>query len=298
VRVLDNFSTGNLGNLALARHQIELVNGDITDLKKVREASQGVELVFHHAALPSVPRSLNDPLSTHAVCATGTLNVLLAAYEARVRRVIYGASAAAYGDGSPAPRREDEALRPNSPYAAATLAGEYYCSAFAYNHGLETVRLRYFNVFGPRQPAGSPFAGVVPLFVEAMLSGQRPVIHGDGRQARDFTYVDDVVQANLLAIQPEQISGRVYNVGCGRATTLLDLVDRLNEILDTSIRPIHTLPRPGDIRHSQADLAKAQAHLGYCPCTDLEQSLRRCVDYHALSRRGPKRVGQPVCRVH
>ncbi len=290
VRVLDDFSTGNLANLDRVRSNIELVKGDVADLDTVRAAAKDVELVFHEATLASVHRSIVDPLSTHQICASGTLHVLLAAREQRVRRVIYGASASAYGDGTLLPRRENEPLLPISPYAVAKLAGEHYCAAFSYAYGLETVRLRYFNVFGPRQFSGSPYATVVPLFLEAMIAGRRPVIHGDGAQSRDFTYVDDVVQANLLAAEAPRASGKVYNVASGRRTTLLELVDRINLILGTDTRPIHTAPRVGDIRHSSADISRAQAELGYCPCTDLGHCLPSCIEYYAAKRKGPKHL--------
>jgi UDP-glucose 4-epimerase len=299
VRVLDNFSTGNLANLARARSKIDIVKGDVTDLDSVRAASKDVELVFHQATVPSVQRSIIDPLTTHQVCANGTLHVLLAARERRVRRVVYGASASAYGDGAAVSRRESEPLQPLSPYAVAKLAGEHYCAAFSYAYGLETVRLRYFNVFGPRQFSGSPYATVIPVFLEAMLAGRRPVIHGDGLQSRDFTYVDDVVQSNLLAADAPRASGKVYNIASGRRTTLLELVDRINLILGTEIKPIYTAPRVGDIRHSCADISRAQADLGYCPCTDLAQCLRACVDFYAAKRKGPKhlRGKQPIIAI-
>jgi UDP-glucose 4-epimerase len=290
VRVLDDFSTGNLANLDRARSSIEVVKGDIADLDSVRAAAKDVELIFHQATLSSVHRSVVDPLTTHQVCANGTLHVLLAAREQRVRRVIYGASASAYGDGAALPRRESEPLQPISPSAVAKLAGEHYCAAFSYAYGLETVRLRYFNVFGPRQFTGSPYATVIPLFLEALLAGRRPVIHGDGAQSRDFTYVDDVVQANLLAADAPRASGKVYNIASGRRTTLLELLDRINVILGTEIKPIHTAPRVGDIRHSFADISRAQADLGYCPCTDLGQCLRSCIEYYAAKRKGPKHL--------
>ena len=290
VRLLDDLSTGTLANLDGTRSKVEVVKGDVADLDVVRAAAKDVELIFHEATMSSVPRSIVDPLLTHQVCANGTLHVLLAAREQRVRRVIYGASASAYGDGPALPRRETEPLQPISPYAVAKLAGEHYCAAFSYAYGLETVRLRYFNAFGPRQFSGSPYSTVVPLFLEAMLAGRRPVIHGDGAQSRDFTSVDDVVQANLLAAEAPRASGKVYNVASGRRTTLLELVDRINAILGTDIKPIHTAPRAGDIRHSFADISRAQADLGYCPCTDLGQCLRACIEFYAAKRKGPKHL--------
>jgi UDP-glucose 4-epimerase len=282
VRVLDNCSTGTWDNLAQVRDQVKMIPGDITDLEVVRAATRGVELVFHQAALASVPRSIADPLATHQACATGTLHVLMAAREAQVRRVIYAASSSAYGDLATPLKRESDPTRPLSPYGVAKLVGEHYCAAFAHVYGLETVRLRYFNVFGPRQPPGSPYSAVIPLFIEAMLAGRSPLIHGDGLQSRDFTFVKDVVQANLLAANAARVSGKVYNVACGGRTTLLELVALINECLGTSLQPIHDTPRPGDVRHSQADISQAQADLGFCPCTDLRQGLRQCVDYYAV----------------
>jgi len=293
VRVLDNFSTGSPGNLATSRNHVELITGDVTDLAVVRAAIEDVEVVFHQAALGSVQGSVADPITTHQACADGTLNLLLAAREARVRRVIYAGCASAYGDNA-IPSPEGSVLRPLSPYAVAKVAGEHYCAAFSYVYGLETVRLRYFTVFGPRQRFGTPNASVIPNLVEALLAGRRPVIYGDGLQSRDFTYVDDVVQANLLAAEAPRVSGHVYNIASGRRTTLLELVERINGILGTEIRPIHTSPRPGDIRHSQANISRAEADLGFCPCTDLDQGLRSCVDYFAGQRKGPKFLRKAV----
>jgi UDP-glucose 4-epimerase len=295
VRVLDNFSTGDLTNLAAVQDRIELITGDLCDLDVIMDAMQEVEVVFHHAALPSVHRSVIEPLATHHACASGTLHVLLAAREAHVRRVIYGGSCSAYGDTPPAPRGEHESVHPTSPLAVAKLTGEMYCGAFTAVYGLDTVRLRYFNVFGPRQICGDTYSAVVPLFVEALVAGKRPVIFGDGKQSRDFTYVDDVVQANLLAADAPRVSGRVYNIACGRSITLIDLVERINLLLGTEIRPIHTPSRPGDVRHSHADISRAQADLGYCPCTDLDHGLRRCIDYYRAQRRGPKHLRKTVC---
>jgi UDP-glucose 4-epimerase len=295
VRVLDNFSTGDRANLASVQDKIELLTGDLLDLDIVQDAMNDVEVVFHHAALPSVHRSVVDPLATHQACANGTLHVLLAAREARVRRVIYGGSCSAYGDTHAVPHGEHGALHPVSPLAVAKLTGEMYCGAFTAVYGLDTVRLRYFNVFGPRQPCGHPYSAVIPHFLEAMVAGKRPVIHGDGKQSRDFTYVDDVVQANLLAADAPRVSGRVYNIGCGRSITLLDLIERINTLLHTEVRPIHTPSRPGDVRHSHADISRAQADLGFCPCTDLDHGLRRCIEFYNAQRRGPKHLRKTVC---
>jgi UDP-glucose 4-epimerase len=279
VRVLDNFSTGHRDNLAPVRDRIELLEGDVTDPAAVRSAARGVEIVFHQAALASVPRSVADPLATHAACATGTLNVLVAARDARARRVVYAASSSAYGDSVRLPKHEDDPTRPLSPYAVAKLAGEQYCAAFTGVYGLETVRLRYFNIFGPRQSPDSAYAAVIPLFIEALTSGRSPRIHGDGEQSRDFTYVADAVQANLKAAVAPGVAGKVFNVACGRRSTLNQLVAHLNALLGTDIPATHSEPRPGDVRHSQADIARARAELDYRPTTDLVTGLQHCLDW-------------------
>jgi UDP-glucose 4-epimerase len=281
VRVLDNFSTGDPANLAAIRDEVEVIDGDVIDPAAVAAATRGAELVFHQAALASVPRSVADPVATHRACADGTLNVLLAARDAGVRRVVYAASSSAYGNSARLPKRESDPTAPLSPYAVAKLAGEHYCAAFHGVYGLETVRLRYFNVFGPRQAPDSPYAAVIPRFLRALLAGRRPHVHGDGRQSRDFTFVDDVVQANLLAAEAPGVGGRVYNVACGRRTSLLELVATMNALLGTDIAPVHGEPRPGDVRDSQADIGRAMADLGYRPRTDIDEGVRRCIAYYA-----------------
>jgi UDP-glucose 4-epimerase len=294
VRVLDDFSTGDPANLASVRSRIELVEGDVGNLEMVREAMRDVEVVFHQAALPSVPRSVADPVSTHHACATGTLNVLLAAREAEVRRVVYAASSSAYGNTERLPKRESDPTNPLSPYAVAKLAGEQYCQAFTHVYGLETVRLRYFNVYGPRQSPDSPYAAVIPLFLRALLAGRSPHIHGDGQQSRDFTFVADAVRANLLAAEaPANVSGKVYNVACGRRTTLLDLVARINGLLGSAVEPTHGPARPGDVRHSQADIAAARADLGYQPRVHVEQGIRLCLE-HLRPDQALHRVAGPL----
>jgi UDP-glucose 4-epimerase len=279
VRVLDNFSTGDPANLTNLREAIEVVEGDLTDLETVRRSVRGVEVIFHQGALASVPRSVADPLATHAACANGTLHVLQAAREAGVRRVIYAASSSAYGASTKLPKSEADPTLPLSPYATAKLAGEHYCAAFSEVYGLETVRLRYFNVFGPRQSPDSAYAAVIPLFLQTMLAGRSPTIHGDGQQSRDFTFVEDVIQANLLAADVPGVSGRVYNIACGNRTSLVELVEKINDLLGMRILPSYRDPRPGDVRHSQADISRAIAELGYRPRNDIDRGLRRCLEH-------------------
>lgn len=285
VRVLDNFSTGSPANLAAVRDDVEIIDGDITDPETVRSAMRDVSVVYHQAALASVPRSVADPVATHRACADGTLNVLLAARDEGVRRVVYAASSSAYGNSERLPKRESDPTNPLSPYAVAKLTGEHYCAAFSNVYGLETVRLRYFNVFGPRQPPDSPYAAVIPRFIRALLAGDSPRIHGDGRQSRDFTYIDNVVQANLLAATAPGVGGRVYNVACGGRISLLELVARLNGLLGTDIVPIHEAPRPGDVKHSEADISRARAELGYRPIIDIEEGLQRCIAWYSEEMR-------------
>jgi UDP-glucose 4-epimerase len=287
VRVLDNLSTGTPDNLREVWGQVEFLRGDVTDPEALRAALAGAELVFHLAALPSVSRSLVEPLATHQACASGTLLLLLAARDARARRVVYAASSSVYDDSEKLPRRETDPTRPLSPYAVAKLAGEQYCAAFTQVYGLQTVRLRYFNVYGPRQSPDGPHAAVIPLFLEALLGGRSPVIYGDGLQSRDFTFVGDVVQANLLAAGAPRAAGKVYNVAFGRRTTLLELLRQANELLGTDIPPVHAPPRLGDVRHSVADTALGQAELGFCPCTDLRRGLELCLPYYRDRCVGP-----------
>jgi nucleoside-diphosphate-sugar epimerase len=279
VRVLDNFSTGKRQNLASWLSQIELIEGDIRDLDAVRRAMQGVGYVLHQAALPSVPRSIADPVSTHQVNATGTLNVLLAARDAGVKRLVYASSSSVYGNSPELPKREDMPTNPLSPYAASKLAGENYCRAFWQVFGLETVCLRYFNVFGPRQDPTSQYAAVIPKFITAMLDGRHPVIYGDGTQSRDFTYVENVVQTNLLACHTEGVAGEVFNVACGERFTLLDLVGELEAVIGEKAEPKFTAPRPGDVKHSLAAIGKAGQRLGYDPAVCFEEGIRHTVAF-------------------
>jgi UDP-glucose 4-epimerase len=284
VRVLDNFSTGRRENLAPFLQCIDLIQGDVCDLPTVRQAVEGMDYVLHQAALPSVQRSVDDPLATHAANTTGTLHLLIAARDAGVNRVVYASSSSVYGDSPTLPKREDMLPRPKSPYAVSKLTGAHYCQAFTEVFGLETVCLRYFNVFGPRQDPTSQYAAVVPLFITAMLQGEPPIVHGDGHQSRDFTFVSNVVRANLLAATTPNVAGRVFNIACGQRYTLLDLIAILNEILETHITPTHTVPRPGDVRHSLADIAAAQETLGYRVEVDLHEGLRQTVAWRRAQK--------------
>jgi UDP-glucose 4-epimerase len=266
VRVLDDLSTGSLDNVADLEAPLEaIVTGDIRDAALVRRVMEGAEVVYHLAALPSVARSLLDPVSTNSVNVDGTLNVLLAARDAGVRRVVYASSSSVYGDTPTLPKDENMAQAPLSPYAASKLAGEAYARAFASAFGLETVSLRFFNVFGPRQNPASEYAAAVPRFVTRMLAGERPEIFGDGHQSRDFTFVSNVVRACVLAARAPGASGQAFNVGCGEWISLLDLVQTINDLLETDIQPVFSPPRPGDVRHSQASISQARKVLGYEP---------------------------------
>jgi UDP-glucose 4-epimerase len=279
VRVLDNFSTGRSENLKSCLDRIDLIEGDLTDLPTVLRAVQGADYVLHQGALPSIPRSVKDPLATHHANATGTLNVLLAARESQVRRVVYASSSSIYGSSPALPKHEDLPTRPMSPYAASKLAGEVYCRAFTSVYGLQTISLRYFNVFGPRQDPESPYAAVIPKFICAMLRGRPPVIFGDGFQSRDFTFVANVVEANLLACTCKSGVGEVFNVGCGQRHSILDLVGQLNVILDTQIEPRFAEPRPGDVRHSMADIGALEQTASYKVTVGFHTGLKRTVDW-------------------
>ncbi len=279
VRVLDNFATGRRENLSDAKDRIDLVEGDLRDLDVVRRAVEGVACVFHQAALPSVARSVEDPLLTDAVNVTGTLHVLLAARDAGVRRVVFAASSSAYGDTPTLPKVETMPASPLSPYALQKYAAEQYCRMFAALYGVETVALRYFNVFGPRQDPASHYAAVIPKFIGMLAGGERPTVHGDGEQSRDFTYIDNVVDANLLAAESAAAAGEVINVACGDRITLNRLLERLRAILAVDISAIHGAPRPGDVRHSLADIGKAEKLLGYKPRVSLDEGLRRTIAF-------------------
>ncbi len=280
VRVLDNLSTGFKHNLEHIADDVEFIQGDVADEAVTARAMQGVELVFHQAALASVPMSLDQPLATNTSCVTGTVNVLHQAVSAGVRRVVYAASSSAYGDQPYSSKRECDLPQVLSPYAAAKLAGELYCQAFFHSFGLETVGLRYFNVFGPRQDPASPYSAVIPLFVTAILGRQKPVVFGDGKQSRDFIFVGDVVQGNLLAAEAKDAPGRVFNMAQGRQTSLLQLLEILSDLLAVPVEPDFQPPRVGDVRESLADISLARSVLGYNPTTELEDGLRQTIAYY------------------
>ena len=280
VRVLDNLSTGSKANLAHLEGNVEFIEGDILDRDCVDRAVDGVEVVYHQAALASVPRSVAKPLDTNAACVTGTLNMLDASKEAGVRRFIYAGSSSAYGNQPFMSKRESDLPMPLSPYATAKLAGENYCRAFYATYGLETVVIRYFNVFGPRQDPNSEYSAVIPLFVTAMLAGRQPTVFGDGLQSRDFTYIENVVAGNLAAAEATEAPGRVFNVACGRQFSLLDLLASINRVLGTDIAPIFSDPRPGDVKESLADISQARTFLGYEPVVNFEEGLRRSIEYY------------------
>lgn len=283
VRILDNLSTGSRMNLAHLAGRIEFVEGDVADAAIVEQAVDGIEVVFHQAALASVPRSVEKPLDTHEACVTGTLNVLNAARLGGVRRVVYAASSSAYGDQPEMPKVETQVPSVLSPYAAAKLAGELYMQSFANSYDLETVCLRYFNVFGPRQDPDSPYSAVIPLFAKALLTGERPTIFGDGEQSRDFTHVDNVVNANLLAATAKGVSGKVYNVACGTSYSLLQLLMSLCTILDCPYDPDFAPARIGDVKHSWADISAAERDLGYSVKVDFHEGLRQAAEWYQES---------------
>lgn len=289
VRVLDDLRSGSLANLQPFRDRIEFLQGSVTDAAVVARAVQGVDCVFHHAALASVPLSVERPLDTNDVCVTGTVTLLDAARRAGVRRVVYAASSSAYGDQPTSSKRESDPVSPISPYGAAKLAAELYCRSFAATYAIETVCLRYFNIFGPRQDPDSPYSAVIPLFLRALLRGEQPTIYGDGLQSRDFCYVGNVVQANLLAADAADVSGGVFNIGVGQSTTLLKLLAELNRLLGTSVQPRFAPARQGDVRESLADITQARACLGYEPQIGLEAGLERSIEYYREMARAEKR---------
>ena len=282
VRVLDDLSTGSMANLGEVSEDVEVMVGDVRAPDQVRRALDGSEVVYHLAALPRVARSVADPFGTHLVNVNGTLNILVAARDAGVRRVVFASSSSVYGDTPTLPKHEDMAPRPQSPYAASKVAGEGYCRAFSNVFGMQAVSLRFFNVFGPRQDPSGEYATAVPRFISRLLAGERPTIFGDGKQSRDFTHIDNVIRACRLAAEASRdIAGEAINVGCGERTSLLELIDMMNDIIGTSIEPVFAEPRPGDVRDTEASVEKARELLGYTPAVGLREGLERTVAWFA-----------------
>jgi nucleoside-diphosphate-sugar epimerase len=279
VRLLDNFSTGLRENLAGLEDDVEIVEGELRSYERVHNAVRGVEVVFHQGALPSVPRSVQDPLTTNAVNVEGTLNVLLAARDEGIRRIVFASSSSVYGDTASLPQREDAPPNPIAPYGVAKLAAERYCATFSRVYAIETVALRYFNVFGPRQNPLSQYAAVVVKFIHLVAAGEPVPIDGDGETSRDFTYVANVVEANLLAADADGVNGRVLNVAAGGSHTVNELADTIGELLDRPVEKRYGPPRPGDIRASWADISEARRLLGYEPEVGFEEGLRRTADF-------------------
>jgi UDP-glucose 4-epimerase len=286
VRGVDNFSTGKRENLAEIQKQIDFREADILDLDAMKSACAGADYVLHQAAIPSVPKSVLDPMGSNRANVDGTVNVLVAARDAKVKRVIYAASSSAYGDTPTLPKHERMTPDPISPYAVAKLASEHYMISFYRCYGLETVALRYFNVFGPRQDPSSPYSGVLAKFIPLMLSGEQPTIFGDGEQSRDFTYIDNVVEANLLACKApaSQVAGKMFNVATARRVTLNETFVALQKLTSYSGSPIYAAERGGDIKHSLADISSAEAHLDYKPKVSFEEGLRKTVDWYRSTR--------------
>jgi nucleoside-diphosphate-sugar epimerase len=284
VRVLDDLSTGHESNLEAIGAGVDFVRGSVTDPDVVAGAVAGCDYVFHEAALASVPRSVKNPVASNDANVCGTLNVLVAARDAGVKRLVYAASSSAYGDTAVLPKVEDMPVRPKSPYAVAKLAGEHYVSAFAGCYGMQTLSIRYFNVFGPRQDPDSPYAAVIPLFADALLAGKAPTIHGDGEQSRDFTYIDNVVSANLKALTVPTLAGEVVNVALGQRTTLNELYAMIQKILGTDIDAVYGPTRAGDVKHSEAAIARAQELLGYETLVGVEDGIRRTVEWYRAAR--------------
>jgi nucleoside-diphosphate-sugar epimerase len=281
VRVLDSFITGKRENLVAFKNFVDLVEGDIRDRETCRRALKGVDYVLHQAALPSVPRSIEEPLLAHDINVNGTLNLLVAGLEAKVRKFVFASSSSVYGDDPELPKREGGEGTPLSPYAVHKLMDEKYCQIFHEIYGLETICLRYFNVFGPRQDPSSQYAAAVPLFITQMMRGDRPQIFGDGEQSRDFTHVANVVEANLKAVEaPESAAGEVFNIACGERTTVNTLAREIGDLLGVSIVPLYTDPRPGDILHSFANIDKARKELGFDPLVGFKQGLKKTVAWY------------------
>jgi nucleoside-diphosphate-sugar epimerase len=294
VRVLDNFSSGRRSNLLAFADEIELVEGDIQSYERAHTAVRGCDLVVHQAALPSVPRSVQDPLTSNASNVIGTLNVLLAARDSGVERVVCASSSSVYGANQAMPKAEELPAVPISPYAVGKLASEGYCRSFWEVYDLDTVALRYFNVFGPRQDPLSQYAAVVPVFINALLDGEQPVIYGDGSQTRDFTYIDNVIEGTVLALTTPDVAGKVYNVAYGEGVTVNALFELLREITGVDVEPRYVEARAGEVRQSQADISRATSELGYRPAVSLRDGLELTTDYYRERRAGEPGAALPT----
>ncbi len=280
VRVIDNLLTGKKSNLADIIDKIDFIEADMGDEEVAHSAMEDIDVVLHQGALPSVPRSVEDPAASHQHCLNATFTLLLAARDAGIKRFVYAASSSAYGDTPTLPKVETMPTSPLSPYAAAKLAGEYYCSVFSNVFGLETISLRYFNVFGPQQDPKSQYAAAIPAFVTSILKDKPPTIYGDGEQSRDFTYIDNVIEANLLAARAKKTEGQVVNIACGQAVTVNQIIDMINENLGKKVKPEYTDVRPGDVKHSLADISLAKKLIGFEPVIPFEQGLRLAIDWY------------------
>jgi nucleoside-diphosphate-sugar epimerase len=283
VKVIDDFSTGKSENLHGFGQDVEFIRADISTSKDLVGIFRGADFVIHQAAIPSVPKSMIDPVRSHDSNVNGTLNVLIAARDAGVKRLVYASSSSLYGDKPVLPKSEEMMPNPVSPYGAQKLFGEIYCQVFTRAYGLETVALRYFNVFGPRQDASSEYSGVLAKFIPAVLQNRRPVIYGDGLQSRDFTYVQNVVEANLLACTAPAVAGEVFNIACGDRITVNEMLMEINKIAGKDITPVYEAERPGDIKHSQAAVEKAERRLNYKPVTTFVDGLRQTVEWYAAN---------------
>ncbi|MGD0596239.1 MAG: SDR family oxidoreductase [Sedimentisphaerales bacterium] len=283
VRVIDNLLTGKKSNLAAISDKIEFIEADMGNPDAARAAMKGIDVVLHQGALPSVPRSIDDPALTHRHCVDATFTLLLAARDAKIKRFVYAASSSAYGDTPTLPKVETMPVNPLSPYAAAKLMGEYYCSVFYKVFGLETISLRYFNVFGPHQDPTSQYAAAIPAFVTSILKDKPPTIYGDGEQTRDFTYVDNVVEANLLAARAKQTKGEVVNIACGEAITVNAIIDMINKIVGKNIKPTYAPSNKGDVKHSLANISQAKKLIGFKPVVSFKDGLRKAIEWYRVN---------------
>jgi nucleoside-diphosphate-sugar epimerase len=283
VRVIDNLLTGKKSNLAGIADKIEFIEADMGNADAARAAMKGIDVVLHEGALPSVPRSVDDPAATHRHCVDATFTLLMAARDAKIKRFVYAASSSAYGDTPTLPKVETMPVNPLSPYAAAKLMCEYYCSVFYKVFGLETISLRYFNVFGPHQDPTSQYAAAIPAFVTSILKDTPPTIYGDGEQSRDFTYVDNVVEANLLAARAKQTKGEVINIACGEAITVNAIIDMINKIVGKNVKPTYLPSRKGDVKHSLADITQAKKLIGFKPVISFKDGLKKAIEWYRVN---------------